>query len=510
MSLHQAEDVYACASLRRRRQEAAAAAAQNTTARNSSGLEREGLGDQDWEEGPDIGADGEAVRDEEVAARDKDIEDIWREMASKLCTEHDGHESELSQSEATDAEEQAMPSDDPEWTRRKRKGQQDEHEDQDSSRSGSSSESAEEDAQEERDSDSFDIEGFKTARDRLASAVFDTVQQTRDALGHPTSASPQGDATLAASSDHQPQTPQRCQTPETGERGPKLKGAQSVGASLAQVHANAAATVASHARLPETGGGKEKTIWDALGLPPGSSEAQILSAWEHLRKQQQGVAGCEGEDSSDIVEDRARGVNVPAAPARSNLQLGSPSPFEEQQEALRQGGGICVSLTDKPSDGQMANMWVPAYFAREDHEDEEAAAAANQGHGLKDMLGERNLMGLPRDFSSEDVSQPGTIRSVLEALKHEPLVDRQGRVLPSLTMDDEGWFEPIDEETPAVKDLLAEPKYGGVFSQYIEAKETARNRRQGSKEDKPGKGGRGLGPVERDLEKGGHEPHANA
>ena len=70
-------------------------------------------------------------------------------------------------------------------------------------------------------------------------------------------------------------------------------------------------------------------------------------------------------------------------------------------------------------------------------------------------------MGLPKEFDSDDISEPGTIQSVLEALHKAPLTDRQGRELPSLSVDGEGWFKGIDEEIPAVKDLLAEPEHPG-------------------------------------------------
>jgi hypothetical protein len=41
------------------------------------------------------------------------------------------------------------------------------------------------------------------------------------------------------------------------------------------------------------------------------------------------------------------------------------------------------------------------------------------------------------------LSEPGTIKATLDALKEHPLVDRYGRALPSLSMDPDGWFEVL-------------------------------------------------------------------
>lgn len=48
---------------------------------------------------------------------------------------------------------------------------------------------------------------------------------------------------------------------------------------------------------------------------------------------------------------------------------------------------------------------------RDDDEKEEGARALREERGLKDLIGERNLLGLPKDFDSDDVSEPGTIKS---------------------------------------------------------------------------------------------------
>ena len=398
--------MFAAASQRKRREEAAAAANTSASVAREQGVAGSPRGQNEPEgafagvansslpEGPVAdGADGAAG-----AGRGSGLEDVWREMAAKLCTKYDGMSSESSE----DVSEDEDPDDD-----------------------GMSA-----------DSGLPDVDAVKQAcaqMQSVAEGVHDALRSTQSALGH------KGVGRGAAGSD--------------------------VIREMAAAHARATGSDATKGGVGVGGQGGETSIWDALGVPKGASDHEIVAAWESVRKQR--IAEIMSGDADHEVEpgEKAGGVKpVWSSRDREGVVDGgteSRTDFEEKQEALKLGGGI--PLTTQAADGGVSSFWLPSFFAREKHEAEESQRREG---GMQDALGERNAMGLPREFDSDDISEPGTIQSVLEALHKAPLTDRQGRELPSLSVDGEGWFRGIDEEIPAVKDLLAEPQHpGGIAAQ---------------------------------------------
>ena len=395
--------MFAAASQRKRREEAAAAANTSASVACEQGVAGSPRGQNEPEgafagvansslpEGPVAdGADGAAG-----VGRRSGLEDVWREMAAKLCTKYDGMSSDSSEdvSEGEDTDDDGMSA----------------------------------------DSGLPDVDAVKQAfaaqMQSVAEGVHDAVRSTHSALAH------KGVGRGAAGSG--------------------------VVGEMAAAHARATGSVANKGAVGVGGQGGETSIWDALGVPKGASDHEIVAAWESVRKQKlaeimSGDAGHEVEPAGEKAGGVKPGWSCRNREGVADGGTEARTDFEENQEALKLGGGI--PLTTQAADGGVSSFWVPSFFAREKHETEESQKRES---GLQDALGERNPLGLPKEFDSDDISEPGTIQSVLEALQKAPLTDRQGRELPSLSVDGEGWFKGIDEETPAVKDLLAEPEHPG-------------------------------------------------